>query len=63
VSKLRRRLYKLPRPLGRGYGILRRGFSQNKKGEDPIGFSRKAKAKRNFFLLLGLKPDPDKSEK
>ena len=33
---------------------LRRGFSQNKKGRDPIGFSRKAKAKRKYFLIVGL---------
>ena len=36
---------------------LRRGFSQNKKGKDPIGFSRKAKAKRKLStIFLGLKP-------
>jgi hypothetical protein len=38
---------------------LRPGFSQIKKGKNPKGFSRKAKAKRKvFFLQLGLKPGP-----
>ena len=33
---------------------LRRGFSQKEKGKDPIGFSRKAKAIRKYFLIVGL---------
>jgi hypothetical protein len=33
---------------------LQRGFSQNRQGKDPIGFSRTAKAKRKLSKVFGL---------
>ena len=34
--------------------ICSAALAKIKKGKDPIGFSRKAKAKRKLFLIVGL---------
>ena len=40
--------------------ICSAALAKMRKGKDPVGFSRGAKGKRKYFLIVGFKPDPDK---